>query len=57
MNRIDQVAGIAASSNHLSIALAFIVGLFITRKNSERVDYSDIPGDNIPTTLIEGRAR
>ncbi len=56
MNRIDQVAGIAAS-NHLPMVLVFLVGLFITRKNSEHNDYSDIPGDNIPTTLIEGRAR
>ena len=57
MNRIDQVAGIATSSNHLAMALAFLVGVFITRKDSECIDYSDTPGDNVPTTLIEGRAR
>jgi len=59
MNRIDQVVEIAASSNHLPIVLSFLVGLFVTRKNSDTLyeGYSDIPGDNIPTTLIEGKGR
>ena len=57
MNRIDQVAGIATSPNHLAMALAFLAGVFITRKDSERIDYSDAPGDNIPVTLMESVRR
>ena len=58
MNRIDPVAGIAAS-NHLSMALVFLMGLFLTRKNSDRLyeDCSDVPGDNIPVTLMESIRR
>lgn len=56
--KIEQVVDMATSSNHLPMALAFLVGLFLTRRNHESVyDYSDTPGDNIPTTLIEGMER
>jgi len=59
MNRIDQVVEIAASSNHLPVVLLFLVGLFVRRKYSEPFykDDSSIPGDNIPTTLIDGIGR
>ncbi|MFH0763561.1 MAG: hypothetical protein V1927_00975 [Candidatus Omnitrophota bacterium] len=56
MNRIDQVVEIAASSNHLPVVLLFLMGLFVTRKKSQSLyeDYSDVPGDNVPATLIDG---
>lgn len=56
--KIAQVVDIATSSNHFPVALAFLVGLFITRRSRETCcDYSDTPGDNVPTTLIEGMER
>lgn len=59
MNRMDQVVEIAASSNHLPVVMSFLLGLFVTHKHSEHFyeDDSDIPGDNMPTTLIEGIGR
>lgn len=59
MNRIDHVVDIATSSSHLPVVLSFLVGLVVTRKKSRGrfEDYSEVPGDNIPATLIDGIGR
>jgi len=45
--------------NQLSIVLLFVMGLFVSgrREKDYFVDYADVPGDNIPTTLLEGKGR
>ena len=58
MNRIDQVVEIAASSNHLPVVFSFLMGLVIFKKSIRTYEYdTDVAGDNIPTTLIEGIGR
>lgn len=58
MNRIEQVVEIASSSNHLPTIFSLLIGLFVFKKDS-RIDSiyehdSEVPGDNVPTTLLEG---
>ena len=55
MEKIQHLIEMAKQSHHLPWALAFFVGLVITKK--DRCNDVEILGDNVPTTLIEGLGR
>ena len=57
MNRIDQVV-LATPPSHLPAVFSLLVGLFLFKKDSRGyTDDSDVPGDNIPMTLMDGIGR
>jgi hypothetical protein len=47
----------SVSQQHILTLLLSLVGYFCAKKSSRLFAETNIPGDNIPTTLIEGRAR
>ncbi len=58
MDRINQIVEMTGSSNHLPAVFSLLVGLFVFKKDSRLyIDDTEVPGDNIPTTLIEGIGR
>jgi hypothetical protein len=58
MNKIDQVIEMAASPNHLPAIFSLLVGLFVFKKEPRTYENdSDVPGDNVPATLLEGIGR
>lgn len=59
MEKINHVIEIANQTHHMPLFFSMLVGLFVARKKLQLLyeDYSDVPGDNIPATLIEGMER
>ena len=58
MDRINNIVEIAGSSNHFPAFLSILVGLILLKKEAPffAID-TEAPGDNMPTTLIEGMGR
>jgi len=55
MERLNHIIEVMRQSHHLPWVIAFFVGLMVVRNS--KFDDSEILGDNVPTTLIEGLGR
>lgn len=55
MDRLNHIIEAIRQSHHLPWVIAFFVGLIMVR-NVEAAD-TDVIGDNVPTTLIDGMGR
>jgi len=55
MDRLNHIIEVIRQSHHMPWAIAFFVGLVLVRKS--RLEDSEILGDNVPATLIEGLRR
>ena len=55
MDRLNHVIEIAKQSHHMPALLSLFLGLIVIKKRpSVFFTENDIPGDNVPATLMDG---